>query len=110
MTKIPEGTFTSNELKGFQTRVANCIANDVQPAIIDLRDYVNNEYVKYGRTNPEGMLYSPGGKEHYAACARWETDQDDLGPEEIHELGLREVQKLGEVRRIGLCRAFLMCF
>ena len=55
------------------------------------------------RVNPQGMLAHANGQTRYDACTKFETDQQELGPKEIHKIGLENVEELKEVGYIYCC-------
>ncbi len=68
------------------------IDDRVNPALHDLRAFVVDTYLPAA---PEevGLAHLPGGDELYAYFVRSETTTD-LGPDAIHEIGLREVARI----------------
>ena len=68
------------------------LAGEVFPAIRRLSAYARNEYVPKARTS-DGFGALPGGDRMYRFAVRYETTTD-LTPEEIHELGLKEVKRI----------------
>ena len=68
------------------------LADEVFPAIRRLSTYARNEYIPKARTT-DGVGALPGGERIYRAAARYETTTD-LTPDEIHELGLKEVKRI----------------
>ncbi len=71
----------------------------VVPAFEKLRDYLVETYIP-GARETIGMSALPDGAEWYAYNARQETTTD-LTPQEIHEIGLREVARIrGEMEAV----------
>ncbi|HEX6296316.1 MAG TPA: DUF885 domain-containing protein [Burkholderiales bacterium] len=68
------------------------LADEVFPAIRRLSAYARNEYIPKARTT-DGFGALPGGDRMYRVAARYETTTD-LTPDEIHELGLKEVKRI----------------
>ncbi|MFN3325276.1 MAG: DUF885 domain-containing protein [Bryobacteraceae bacterium] len=62
------------------------------PAWTKLRDYMANSYLPKARA-PIGMSALPDGGKLYAFLVRRETTTD-LTPDQIHEIGLREVKRI----------------
>ena len=69
------------------------ISEGINPALAELRQFLQEDYLPVARTPGIGSL--PGGKQLYARLARHYTTTD-LSPEEIHEIGLREVARIRE--------------
>ncbi len=68
------------------------LADEVFPAIRRLSAYVRNDYLPKARTT-DGFGALPGGDRMYRFAVRYETTTD-LTPDEIHELGLKEVKRI----------------
>src|SRR5881227_2622768 len=82
----------------FQARVESAITNKVYPAYQKLIDYFREVLPK--TTTDDGVWKLPDGDAYYAHCLR-ENTTTTLKPDEVHELGLREVARLeGEMRAI----------
>jgi len=69
------------------------LAQSLSPAIQCLADHFDDAYVAQAPASV-GMSQYPGGAEAYRAFVREETTTE-LAPEEIHELGLREIARIG---------------
>ena len=78
-----------------QTRLRNelvaVINNEVDPAYVKLAKFVRDECVPKGRTE-FGIWSVPNGDARYRFYVRKITTTN-MTPEEVHEIGLREVQK-----------------
>jgi len=69
------------------------------PAYAKLHDYINDEYMQHTRETV-GQADSPGGEDYYAFMVR-ETTTTDYTPEEIHEIGKREAERIyAEMERV----------
>jgi uncharacterized protein (DUF885 family) len=76
------------------------IADEIQPATRRYRDYLAQEYSPVAR-DVVGVTSDPGGRECYLASVRFHTTLH-LTPEEIHQTGLREMERIqAEMRGIG---------
>jgi uncharacterized protein (DUF885 family) len=62
------------------------------PAFARLHAFIKAEYLPHCR-DTAGLGALPGGPAAYAAFVRWHTTTD-LTPDEIHEIGLREVARI----------------
>jgi uncharacterized protein (DUF885 family) len=82
-----------------ETKYAAAIQDAIVPAYRRLRAFVQDEYLPRCRTT-SGFGDLPGGRELYARAVRSATTTA-LTPDEIHELGLREVARLrSEIERL----------
>ncbi|MBV8202126.1 MAG: DUF885 family protein [Acidobacteria bacterium] len=112
----PEDTAFAEPLKKFpaavpateQGRIREAmlaaIRDDVLPAYRRFADFVKTEYAPKGRTEA-GMWSLPDGAARYAFEVKTNTTTD-LTPEQIHEIGLRQVaeieqQMLAIAKRLG---------
>lgn len=75
------------------------IGKQLMPAYRELRTFIQNEYLPATRET-YGLDKLPNGEAWYAFNARNSTTTD-MSPDEIHELGLREVERIhGEIRKV----------
>ena len=75
-----------------QNEVKEYIQNDLNPTYQELYDFLVNEYLPESR-DTIGISDVPNGKDWYEYLARYHTTTN-LTPDEIHEIGLREVAKI----------------
>ena len=85
VASVEEATKLQNEVKDY-------IKNVLNPAYKELYDFLVNEYLQQSRDSI-GISDVPNGKEWYEYLARYHTTTD-LTPDEIHEIGLKEVAKI----------------
>ncbi|HEV8581423.1 MAG TPA: DUF885 family protein [Thermoanaerobaculia bacterium] len=85
--EIPEA-----EQKRIRTEMLAAIRDSILPAYVKFGKFVKEEYAPKGRTEP-GMWSLPDGAERYAWAVKQSTTSN-LTPEEIHQLGLREVTRI----------------
>ena len=87
---------TGAQRADFQARVETAITARVYPAYQKLIDYFQKILPK--TTTDDGVWKLPDGDAYYAYCLHQNTTTT-LRPDEIHELGLREVARIeGEMR------------
>jgi len=89
---------------GFAGSLLSVIDGEINPAIRRYRDFLSNEYLPVARES-NAVTDTPGGVACYAAAIRFHTSLD-LSPVEIHETGLREMERLHEEMRIIGRRSF----
>src|SRR5215472_7270194 len=75
----------------FQGRVETAVSGRVYPAYQKLIDYFREILPK--TTSDDGVWKLPDGNAYYAHCLR-ENTTTTLEPDEVHELGLREVTRI----------------
>jgi uncharacterized protein (DUF885 family) len=68
------------------------LTEEMFPAVRRLAAYARNDYLPKARTT-DGFGALPGGEKMYRFAVRANTTTD-LSPDEIHELGLREVKRV----------------
>ena len=80
------------DAQALQNEVKDYIQNVLNPTYQELHDFLVNEYLPKSR-DTIGISDVPNGKEWYEYLARYHTTTN-LTPDEIHEIGLREVAKI----------------
>ena len=81
-----------------QSAAATIIEDQINPALQALLAFLESEYLPAAR--PPGIGALPGGKQVYSRLAQHFTTTD-LTPDEIHEIGLREVARIrGEMETV----------
>ncbi len=104
LTRFPEH-FTDAEKERIRAAVLAAIEAPLVPAYRRFAAFVRDEYAPHGRT-AAGIWALPDGKARYAFRVRQQTTSD-LTPDEIHEIGLREVARIeGEMLQIAKSRGF----
>jgi uncharacterized protein (DUF885 family) len=93
--EIPEA-----EQKRIRQEMLAAISGSILPAYARLGKFMKEEYVPKGRTEP-GMWSLPDGEARYAWAVKQSTTSN-LTPEEIHQIGLREVARIeGQMAEIA---------
>jgi uncharacterized protein (DUF885 family) len=82
---------TDEQRAAFQKRIETAITDHVYPAYHKLIDYFNDVLPK--TTTDDGVWKLPDGDAFYAYALRSNTTTT-LKPEEVHDLGLREVARI----------------
>jgi uncharacterized protein (DUF885 family) len=85
------GEFNDEQRGMFQKRIETAITDNVYPAYHRLIDYFNGLLPK--TTTDDGVWKLPDGEAFYAYALRRNTTTT-LNPQEIHDLGLREVARI----------------
>jgi len=89
----------------FTKRVEGLIASRINPALDSLASYVAGEYAAKAPATV-GLGQYPGGKAYYQRLVRFHTTLD-ITPEEVHRLGLAEVERLnGELEEVRAAVGF----
>ena len=96
---LPE-SFTAAEKRSLTQAYRKTIANKLNPALKRLASYLEKDYLPKTRTSA-GWNALPGGAAWYAARVAAMTTTS-LTPEQIHEIGLKEVARIqGEYGIVG---------
>ena len=69
------------------------LGGEVIPAFAELAAFMREEYAPAARESV-GADGLPDGEAYYAALTRYYTTLDDITPDEIHSIGLREVARI----------------
>jgi uncharacterized protein (DUF885 family) len=101
---LPLAKFPASVLPDDQARIRkafmDAIRNDVIPAYAKFEKFVREEYAPHGRTEV-GVWSLPNGAARYASRVRRSTTTM-MTPQEIHDLGLREVARIeGEMLEVA---------
>jgi uncharacterized protein (DUF885 family) len=89
----------------FARRVESLIASRINPALESLTSYVTGEYAAKA-PSAVGLAQYRGGKAYYRKLVRRHTTLD-VTPEEVHRLGLAEVERLNrELEEIRVAVGF----
>ncbi|MGA2855376.1 MAG: DUF885 domain-containing protein [Candidatus Sulfotelmatobacter sp.] len=91
LKKFPAAVSQADQ-KPLREAVLATIAGQVLPAYQRLANFVRNEYAPRGRTDP-GLWALPDGAARYRFAIRRVTTTD-LTPDQIHELGLKQVAEV----------------
>ena len=84
----------------FGNELAAVISAEVFPAVRRYRDFLAHDYLPAARVEI-GVTSDPGGRDCYLASVLYHATLP-LTPEEIHEAGLREMERIqAEMREIG---------
>lgn len=98
VTRMPE-SFSAEDRTRIEEAYREHIINTLVPVYARLHDYIRDEYMQHTRATV-GQADSPGGKAYYAFMVR-ETTTTNYTPEEIHDIGKREAERIfSEMRRV----------
>jgi uncharacterized protein (DUF885 family) len=85
-------TIPSADRERLQQAARAAITNTIVPAYTRLKQYLEQEYLPKSR-DTVGLWDTPNGLQRYAELAKFYTTTD-LTPDQIHELGLKEVARI----------------
>jgi uncharacterized protein (DUF885 family) len=99
LAKFPQEIPAAEQARIREAMLA-AIRDSLLPAYVKFARFVKEEYAPKGRTDP-GMWSLPDGEARYAFQVKGSTTTE-LTPEEIHQLGLREVTRIeGEMQGVA---------
>jgi uncharacterized protein (DUF885 family) len=87
----------ATEAARIRRELVAAVTDSVLPAYVRFAKFLKDEYAPKGRTEP-GVWSLPDGAARYSAAVKSSTTTD-LTPEEIHQIGLREVAELEKQMR-----------
>jgi uncharacterized protein (DUF885 family) len=98
-TAEPHGVEDAAEWKG---RLSQVLERDIRPAVQTYRDTLRDAVQPHARPNDKpGLCWVAGGEDAYAAAIRYYTTVS-LSAQEIHDIGLAQIESLGrEYRQLG---------
>jgi uncharacterized protein (DUF885 family) len=91
--KFPKDISSADQQRLTQ-EITEVVNKEVLPAYKDFGNFVAKEYAPYGRTTLSATAL-PGGNERYLHDIRARTTISDMTPDQIHELGLKEMDRIG---------------
>jgi uncharacterized protein (DUF885 family) len=91
LLKLPE-SIAEVESDKFRSKARGLIAEEVLPAMERFRDFIVDTYLPAG-DRPIGASSLPDGEAYYEHCVREHTSTE-LGPLEIHHMGMKEVERI----------------
>jgi uncharacterized protein (DUF885 family) len=91
LQKFPDGISEADRKRLHDEAIA-AIRESVNPSYVKFAKFVREEYAPKGRTEA-GIWSLPDGTPRYAAMVKRSTTTD-LTPEEIHQIGLKQVAEL----------------
>lgn len=93
--KFPD-SFSNSDRNRLKAAFTKLIRQQVTPAYKKLDDFLTNEYLPKSRVT-SGISALPNGKEYYQYLIRSQTTTSKT-PEEIYQLGLNEVARIGRLQ------------
>jgi uncharacterized protein (DUF885 family) len=93
-TKKFPSSISSADQERLTQQITEVVNQEVLPAYKAFGDFIASEYAPHGRTTLS-VTSLPGGEERYRHYIRLRTTVSDLTPEQIHEIGLKEMDRIG---------------
>ena len=86
-------TMSQSRQHSLQARGKAVLNEEVIPAFAALAAFMKDEYAPNARDSL-GTSKTPNGRAYYKALVRYYTTLDDVTPNEIHKIGLKEVARI----------------
>jgi uncharacterized protein (DUF885 family) len=103
--KFPDGISAQDQQRLTQA-ITDAVNNEVIPAYKKFAAFIASEYAPAGRSTLS-VTALPGGKERYLNDIRSRTTISTLTPDQIHAIGLREIERIeGEMLIIARKQGF----
>jgi uncharacterized protein (DUF885 family) len=94
---LPTGRFPASippeEQQRLSAAINEVVVNEVLPAYRAFGSFIATEYAQHGRTTL-AVTSLPGGEQRYRNDVRSRTTVSNLTPEQIHQIGLREMDRI----------------
>jgi uncharacterized protein (DUF885 family) len=92
-TKKFPSSIPSEEQQRLTKAITDAVVNEVFPAYKAFADFIATDYAPHGRATL-GIASLSGGKKRYLNDIRSRTTVSSLTPDEIHEIGLKEIDRI----------------
>ena len=86
-------TMSDGDVAAWRDRMAGVVKSTVRPAMARYREAVVDLLPTARPNDKVGICWIPGGEEAYARAV-WKYTSTDLSPDEIHDIGLAEIESL----------------
>jgi uncharacterized protein (DUF885 family) len=93
-TKKFPASISAADQQRLTQQITDAADNEVLPAYRAFAGFISTEYAPHGRTTL-AVTSLPGGGPRYLNDIRRSTTVSNLTPDEIHQLGLREMDRIG---------------
>jgi uncharacterized protein (DUF885 family) len=90
--RFPAG-IPSQEQQRLTDAITQAVVNEVLPAYQEFARFIADEYAPRGRTTL-AVTSLPGGRQRYLNDIRSRTTVGNLTPDQIHRIGLREIDRI----------------
>ena len=92
LKKFP-ADFSDADKQRLTQAISAAVNDDVLPAYREFSTFIANEYAPHGRSTLS-IESLPGGEQRYLNNIHQRTTVSDMTPQQIHDLGLREIERI----------------
>jgi len=90
--KYPD-SISPEDQRRLTQEITETVVNEVLPAYVAFANFITKEYAPAGRTTL-AVTSLPGGEQRYLNDIRSRTTLSNLTPDQIHQLGLHEIERI----------------
>jgi len=90
--KFPD-SIPAQEQPRLRKEIVETVVKEVLPAYVEFASFIANDYAPYGRTTL-AVTSLPNGEQRYLNDIRGRTTLTNLTPDQIHQIGLREIDRI----------------
>jgi uncharacterized protein (DUF885 family) len=101
LKKFPSGV-PAEEQPRLRKEITEAVVKEVLPAYVEFANFIANEYAPFGRTTL-AVSSLPQGEQRYLNNIRSRTTLSKLTPDQIHQIGLREIDRI-EAQMLEIAR------
>jgi uncharacterized protein (DUF885 family) len=91
-TRFPD-SISEEDRRRLTNEITEAVVKEVLPAYLAFGHFIAEEYAPYGRTTI-AVTSLPGGEQRYLNDIRSRTTLTKLSPEQIHQIGLHEIDRI----------------
>ena len=92
-TKKFPNSIPAEEQPRLRKEITEAVVKEVLPAYVDFASFIADEYAPFGRTTL-AVTSLAGGEQRYLNDIRARTTLSNLTPDQIHQIGLREMNRI----------------
>lgn len=100
-TRFPSD-ISQDDRRRLTKEITEAVVKEVLPAYLAFGNFIAEEYAPYGRTTL-AVTSLPGGEQRYLNNIRARTTLTKLSPEQIHQIGLQEIERI-QTEMVALAR------
>ena len=92
-TKKYPASIPPEQQRRLTQEITATVVNEVLPAYLGFANFIAEQYAPFGRTTLS-VASLPGGDKRYLNNIRSRTTLSNLTPDQIHQIGLREIERI----------------
>jgi uncharacterized protein (DUF885 family) len=92
-TKKYPASIPLEEQRRLTREITETVVNEVLPSYLSFASFISAQYAPFGRTTLS-VAALPGGEKRYLNNIRSRTTLSKLTPEQIHQIGLHEIERI----------------